>query len=542
MEQTQKFIFATLLFLILTSIAGFYFYENNKTESTKKLDLQSNTEKQNNDTIIASVDNAFVVKNDENYSVKLNIEGIETIIDTCAIRKENSEPANFTKVCGYNNLSFSPSKNYLTYSKLAYEDGEIIMYDIKNKTAKSFPSGNTIGFTNDEKYLFVCAGNELAGNYYGKIYDVKTLKEIYTVPEYYSTPSESPYSITKCSYDNITGIISFTSEDIFNPIEKKLPKNMIDYDTKNNKVLSKTQNIPAQPKNNDLLPEVLVQKSIDYINKSLLSNATATLDEIDSAGTINTLYQFNMKISGQSFISYVSADGKYLFPQEGYILTEKEATGNNINEKSTPNINVAAAEAVVQKALNYINNNLLSDGSVATLDKINSANTISKLYKFTVIVSGESFVSYISADGKYLFAQTPTNLNEETSNDKVIWKATFEGGFKEAKDIEVCTENNKPIIYFFSSTACPHCKWEEPVLKSVVDQFGSNISYHENIDSDRDWDVFSRYSSGSVPTLVIGCKYYRVGSGESAGIEAEKSALKKIICRATENIPANICE
>jgi thiol-disulfide isomerase/thioredoxin len=118
----------------------------------------------------------------------------------------------------------------------------------------------------------------------------------------------------------------------------------------------------------------------------------------------------------------------------------------------------------------------------------------------------------------------------------------IEGGFKEAKDTEACMENEKPIVYFFGSTSCPHCQWEKPIIKEVVSQFGDAISYHENIDSETDMDVFSKYSTGSIPTLVIGCKYYRIGSGEASGEEAEKVALKKVICMATGNLPASICE
>lgn len=199
------------------------------------------------------------------------------------------------------------------------------------------------------------------------------------------------------------------------------------------------------------------------------------------------------------------------------------------------------AKAAADKAVTYINKNLLNAGTTATLSSIDK-ETIGNLRKITLDVSGSKFASYVSIDGKYLFAQEPFDLNVDPNAGKATPAGTIEGGFNEAKDTEVCMENGKPIVYFFGSTTCPHCKWEEPVLKSVIDQFGDAVVYHENIDSEKDMDVFSKYSTGSVPTLVIGCKYYRVGSGESAGEESEKASLKKVICKATGNLPASICQ
>lgn len=207
-----------------------------------------------------------------------------------------------------------------------------------------------------------------------------------------------------------------------------------------------------------------------------------------------------------------------------------------------------SSKKAADKAVNYINKYLLSEGLTATLSSIDK-ETIGNLRKITLDVSGTKFASYISIDGKYLFAQEPYDMDKDPTATSTSSTGTVEntgteldGGFSEAKDTEVCMENGKPIIYFFGSSTCPHCKWEEPILKSVIDQFGDAISYHENIDSETDLDVFSKYSTGSVPTLVIGCKYYRIGSGEAAGEESEKASLKSIICKATGNLPASICQ
>ena len=206
-----------------------------------------------------------------------------------------------------------------------------------------------------------------------------------------------------------------------------------------------------------------------------------------------------------------------------------------------------SADKAAAKAVEYINKYLLTEGTTASLSSVDK-EAIGNLRKITLDVAGTKFASYVSIDGKYLFAQEPFNLDndptaESSSSTGTVENtgAEIEGGFSEAKDTEICTENEKPIVYFFGSTTCPHCVWEKPILQSVINQFGDAVSYHENIDTDKDLEIFSKYSNGSIPTLVIGCKYYRVGSGEAAGEASEKESLKKVICRVTGNQPASVC-
>jgi len=194
-------------------------------------------------------------------------------------------------------------------------------------------------------------------------------------------------------------------------------------------------------------------------------------------------------------------------------------------------------EKAAQAAIDYINNNLLQGESEASFVKVED-ETINKLYKFILSVDGQEYASYVSADGKRLFASDSIKIDEDKSKD-----TETEGGFKEAADTEICKENEKPIVYFFGSENCPHCVWEHPILKEVADQFGDSIIFKENIDTDADQDLFLKYSpQGSIPAIVVGCKYYRVGSGEGSGEETEKENLKKIICKATNNQPSSICE
>lgn len=115
---------------------------------------------------------------------------------------------------------------------------------------------------------------------------------------------------------------------------------------------------------------------------------------------------------------------------------------------------------------------------------------------------------------------------------------------------EICKENGKPTVYFFGSSSCPHCVWEKPIAQKVFGEFKDFISYHENYDSQNDGDVFSKYSDinpGYVPFLVLGCKYARVGAGETLGKDdaeskkLEEEALTTILCKLTDSKLTSVC-
>lgn len=87
-------------------------------------------------------------------------------------------------------------------------------------------------------------------------------------------------------------------------------------------------------------------------------------------------------------------------------------------------------------------------------------------------------------------------------------------------------------------------------MEKVAQKFGTEIDFHENIDSAADTDVFDKYSDinpGYVPFLILGCKYARVGAGETLGKDdaeskkLEEEALTAIICKLTNGKPSSTC-
>jgi len=110
---------------------------------------------------------------------------------------------------------------------------------------------------------------------------------------------------------------------------------------------------------------------------------------------------------------------------------------------------------------------------------------------------------------------------------------------------EICYEEEKPIIYMFGSSNCPHCTWEHPIFEKVVALFGDKISVRDNMDNTTDSAVFEEYSDingGAIPFMLFGCRYTRLGSGERSGEAEEVKNLTAIICRLTNGEPGEVCD
>ena len=117
------------------------------------------------------------------------------------------------------------------------------------------------------------------------------------------------------------------------------------------------------------------------------------------------------------------------------------------------------------------------------------------------------------------------------------------GNFLVTKE-EACLKENKPAVYMFGSSRCPHCNWEHPIFERVVAKFGSLISVRDNMDVINDKDIQEKYkeiSRGAVPFIVIGCKYIRLGSGENLGKETEEKILTSLVCKLTNSRPGKVC-
>jgi len=135
------------------------------------------------------------------------------------------------------------------------------------------------------------------------------------------------------------------------------------------------------------------------------------------------------------------------------------------------------------------------------------------------------------------------------------------GGFLDIKNASV---SGKPLVYFFGTTWCPFCGWERPIFVNVTSRFGtwsgikegdmssayftSDYAIVKAFEIDKaqppaqDMKVFNHYSpNGNIPVVIIGGKYFRIGSGETNGVEGEIIALTALMCKITGS-PASVTD
>ena len=247
------------------------------------------------------------------------------------------------------------------------------------------------------------------------------------------------------------------------------------------------------------------------------------------------------------------AVGAFVLPQQVHSFFPSALNTNTSTNTITPE---AAGEKVTDFISNYSGYFRLPPGVDIALINVTEVET-ANLYKIAINISAmgksETVESYMTKDGKLLFlggidieefeemVEQQRKEAENRTREQQQQQNTTIGDFIVSSD-EICTEDGKPIIYFFGSERCGYCKWEHPIVVNVTSKFEGYISFHENIDTTRDSEIFDKYNPrGGVPTLVLGCKYYRVGAGTSLGKEQEAKILTALICNLTENKPVDVC-
>ena len=147
-----------------------------------------------------------------------------------------------------------------------------------------------------------------------------------------------------------------------------------------------------------------------------------------------------------------------------------------------------------------------------------------------------------------------TTIDTTTATDTT--QTTTSSTFSVKEDAEICTEDGKPVVYLFSTTWCPHCKWITETFESTAQEYvdsGDIVAYHWEIDINDDTmtaeeegevpqehlAIYQEFNPrGSIPTFVFGCKYSRIGNGyESAGdLAAEEAEFRQVIETLLEEV------
>lgn len=230
-----------------------------------------------------------------------------------------------------------------------------------------------------------------------------------------------------------------------------------------------------------------------------------------------------IKISKKSIIAITAIVVLLGVVAIGYLYNKKQKANEQLSFQQT-----------AEKAIKFVNENLLSGGVTALLDGVSEVNDVLKV---SLKIGEQTYSSYVTKDGKIFFPEG-YEINDATTTPD---SSASVGNFTVKEGEEICKEDGKPIVYFFGSKDCPHCQWEHPIMEEVMGKFEGLVSFHNNMDSQADSEVFSKYSDGGIPTLVLGCKYYRLGSGESDGEEKETQNLTAMLCKLTDNKPSEIC-
>jgi thiol-disulfide isomerase/thioredoxin len=128
------------------------------------------------------------------------------------------------------------------------------------------------------------------------------------------------------------------------------------------------------------------------------------------------------------------------------------------------------------------------------------------------------------------------------------------GGFKSFKtkdpNAQICTLNGRPVVYLFTTTWCPHCKFIKDTFDKTVKEYVDErkiVAYHWEIDTNdnsltsnvetsvpgSDIEIYKTSNpQGSIPTFVFGCKYYRIGNGyegQQDGLTLEEKEFRAVI-------------
>lgn len=118
-----------------------------------------------------------------------------------------------------------------------------------------------------------------------------------------------------------------------------------------------------------------------------------------------------------------------------------------------------SSEEIGEKAVNYINDNLLIEGVTSTLKEISKE---SEMYKLTLDISGEDYIFYITKDGKRLFPEEGISLESSLSQDG-----------SEPTSVEV-PKSDRPDVKLFVMSYCPYGLQSQKMFLPVYDLLKDN--------------------------------------------------------------------
>lgn len=121
-----------------------------------------------------------------------------------------------------------------------------------------------------------------------------------------------------------------------------------------------------------------------------------------------------------------------------------------------------SADEAADKAISFINSNVLREGQTASLGDIESE---SQLYKMMITIDGQEFASYVTKDGKLLF---PNAIDMEQDVEVPEQPAPAASGI---------TKSDKPRVELFVMSHCPFGTQAEKGMIPAVKALGDKIDF-----------------------------------------------------------------
>jgi protein-disulfide isomerase len=117
-------------------------------------------------------------------------------------------------------------------------------------------------------------------------------------------------------------------------------------------------------------------------------------------------------------------------------------------------------DEAAQKAIDYINNNLIQPGTTISLV---SVEELSGVYKVNTEYQSQEIPVYITKDGSYLFISQPLNTSIEIP--------------KQEEQVFDAPNKDKPEVELFVMAFCPYGVQAENLMKNVVDLLGTKVDF-----------------------------------------------------------------
>ncbi len=151
-----------------------------------------------------------------------------------------------------------------------------------------------------------------------------------------------------------------------------------------------------------------------------------------------------------------------------------------------------SSEDLAQKAIDYINKNMLSEGLIASLVSVVEE---SGLYKIHIKIGQEEYDSYVSKDGKLLFPSGFIKLEEKPQDSEESAPETQNNNLDNASLETLAKCLTEKGVKFYGTSGCSYCKKQ----KEMFGEAAQYLPYIECADEETR-HICEEAEIGPVPT------------------------------------------